>query len=70
MKNQKKRENKIDNKFKIDTTPAPDTPDADSPNASSQDDVSNDYYLPYTLINIKFAPILHHHQEEQKKERK
>ena len=36
--------------------PAPDSPDADTPNDSSQDYVSTDFYLQYSLRNRKFPP--------------
>ena len=36
MKNQKKKENRINDKVTIDTTPDPDVPFSDTPNASTQ----------------------------------
>ena len=47
MKNQKKRENKIDDKVTIDTTTSPDAPGTDTPNASDQYNGSTDSNSPY-----------------------
>ena len=56
MKNQKKKENKIYDKVTIDPPLPPTHPMLIPPNASAQYYVSNDSYLPYLLINRKFAP--------------
>ena len=55
-KNQKKKEKKIDDKVKIDTTPAPDVTSADTPNVYAQDDVSTDSNSTYSLRNFKSPP--------------
>ena len=51
MKNQKKKEKRIDNKDTFDTPPDLYAPVADTPNASAQFSGSIDSYLPYSLIN-------------------
>ena len=51
MKNQKNKENKIDDKYTFDTPPTPDSPGPDNPNASAQDADSTDSYLPYAFRN-------------------
>ena len=47
MKNQKIKENKIDDKVTIGATPATDKPNPYTPNASAQYDGSNDSNSPY-----------------------
>ena len=56
MKNQKNKENKIDDKVAIDTNPAHNSHIADTPNASAQYYGSSDSNYPYSLINRKFSP--------------
>ena len=46
MKNQKKKENRIDDKVTIDTTPASDAPGTETLNASDQDAGPTNLYLP------------------------
>ena len=55
IKNQRKEENKIDDKVTIGTTPFPKATGTDTPNVFAQYDGSTDSYLPYSLINHKFA---------------
>ena len=68
MKNQKKKENKIDEKVTVDTVPAADATSADTPNASSQDDFSTVSNSKYSLRNYKFPPTSPPRQKTEKKE--
>ena len=52
MKNQKNKENKIDDKDTFGPPPAPDAPWDDTPNYSSQYFGSTESYLPYSLRNF------------------
>ena len=67
MKNQKKKENNIDDKVTIDTTPVTKSTGKDTPNASAQYSGSTDSYLPYSLRNHKFVPYSTNTMKNQKK---
>ena len=62
-----KKENKINDKVTIDTTPVSDVPDVDTPNASIQDAGSTDSCLPYSLRTRKFTPYSTNTMKNQKK---
>ena len=70
MKNQKKKEKKIDDKVKIETTPAPDVPGADISKTSAQDTRFTESNSPHSLINCKFTPYSTTMKNQKKKESK
>ena len=70
MKNQKKKETKIDDKVTIDTPPVPDVTGADIPNASSQYAGPTESNSPYSFRNCKFAPHSTTTMKNQKKNEK
>ena len=67
MKNHKIKENKLDDKVTIETLPAPDAPITDTHNDYAKDSVSTNSYIPYSLINCKFAPYSTNTMKNQKK---
>ena len=66
-KNHKKKEKEIDDKFTINTTPAPDTPGSHITNAYAQDAGSAGSNSPYSLRNSKFTPYSKNTMKNQKK---
>ena len=66
MKNQKKKENKIDDKVTIGTTPDPDATSAYTPNASTQDYVSTVSNSKYSLRNANLPPTSPPRQKNRK----